>query len=84
MCNKKYFLLSAVILFCFAFAGCDDLPAPDPVVDPLFGTNRFDSREHETALGDMICDSLVWYINEGDIKDEAHHVDFAVLNGGHF
>jgi 2',3'-cyclic-nucleotide 2'-phosphodiesterase (5'-nucleotidase family) len=62
---------------------CDDLPTPDPI-DPLFGTNRFDSRDHETALGDMVCDSLVWYVNEsGKLPDEAH-VDFAVQNGGIF
>jgi 5'-nucleotidase/UDP-sugar diphosphatase len=64
-------------------AACDDIPEPDPV-DPLFGTNRFDSREHETALGDMICDGLVWGINEGSFKGQAAPVDFAVLNGGIF
>jgi 2',3'-cyclic-nucleotide 2'-phosphodiesterase (5'-nucleotidase family) len=65
------------------FASCDNIPTPDPV-DPLFGTNRFDSREHETALGSMICDALVWYVNHGPIAGEVHPVDFAVLNGGIF
>jgi 2',3'-cyclic-nucleotide 2'-phosphodiesterase (5'-nucleotidase family) len=76
-----------VILFAVTllFSACflDDLPEPDEV-DPDFGTNRFDSREHETALGDMICDGLVWYVNHGAIAGAVHPVDFAVLNGGIF
>jgi hypothetical protein len=75
--------LSLLLLLITLFTACDDLPNPDPV-DPQFGTNRFDSREHETALGSMISDALVWYVNEGAIAGETHPVDFAVLNGGIF
>jgi 2',3'-cyclic-nucleotide 2'-phosphodiesterase (5'-nucleotidase family) len=32
----------------------------------------------------MICDALVWYVNEGAIHNEVHPVDFALLNGGIF
>jgi hypothetical protein len=73
------FFLVLLISACFL----DDIPEPDPV-DPSFGTNRFDSREHETALGSMICDALIWYVNEGPIKNDVHPADFAVLNGGIF
>jgi hypothetical protein len=55
-------LLPAYILCLLLAAACDDIIVPDPV-DPEFGTNRFDSRERETALGDMICDGIMWYVN---------------------
>jgi hypothetical protein len=55
-------LLPACVLCLLLPAACDDIIVPDPV-DPEFGTNRFDSRERETALGDMICDGIMWYVN---------------------
>jgi 5'-nucleotidase/UDP-sugar diphosphatase len=57
---------------------CDNIVEPDPV-DPEFGTNRYDSREHETALGGMACDGMVW-----SIKQSGGNVDFGVINGGIF
>jgi 5'-nucleotidase/UDP-sugar diphosphatase len=63
-------------------SGCDDIPEPEPV-DPEFGTNRFDSRKRETALGDMICDGIVWDFNQNSSPDEKN-ADFGVLNGGIF
>jgi hypothetical protein len=55
-------LLPACVLCLLLPAACDDIIVPDPV-DPEFGTNRFDSRERETALGDMVCDGIMWYVN---------------------
>jgi 5'-nucleotidase/UDP-sugar diphosphatase len=78
--RSKIFLSSFFILLSsFIIVSCDDIPSPDPI-DPLFGTNRFDSREHETALGSMVCDAMVWSANLGDDDD----VDFGVINGGIF
>ncbi|GHV75488.1 hypothetical protein AGMMS49942_03090 [Spirochaetia bacterium] len=78
--KKRPMILACALILLIA---CDDIPAPDEI-DPNFGTNRFDSRERETALGDMICDALVWYVNHGAIAGSVHPVDFAVLNGGIF
>jgi 5'-nucleotidase/UDP-sugar diphosphatase len=75
----KYPLYTLCLLL--LVSSCDNLPSPDPV-DPLFGTNRFDSREHETALGDMICDGIVWCVNT--TMSDIEPVDFGVLNGGIF
>lgn len=60
---------------------CDDLPEPEPV-DPEFGTDRFDSRRHETALADMICDGILWTFNQNPPGGKA--ADLGVLNGGIF
>jgi hypothetical protein len=74
-----------IIICCSVLAACllscDDIPEPDPV-DPEFGTDRFDSRKRETALGDMICDGILWYFNQD--PPEGKKADFAVLNGGIF
>jgi 5'-nucleotidase/UDP-sugar diphosphatase len=61
---------------------CDDITDVEPV-DPEFGTNHFHSREHETALGSMVCDAIVWDINENRAGG-FEPVDFGVLNGGIF
>ncbi len=34
------------------------------------------SRSHETAIGDLVADSMLWFTKE------VHHVDFAINNGG--
>jgi 5'-nucleotidase/UDP-sugar diphosphatase len=57
---------------------CDSIVELDPV-DPEFGTNRFDSRERETALGSMVCDGMVW-----SIQQSGGDIDFGVINGGVF
>jgi 5'-nucleotidase/UDP-sugar diphosphatase len=73
--------LLALILYALSLAACDDIPEPDPV-DPEFGTNRFDSRKRETALGGMICDGIVWSFNQN--PPDGRQADFGVLNGGIF
>jgi 5'-nucleotidase/UDP-sugar diphosphatase len=63
------------------FVSCDDIPEAEPV-DPEFGTDRFDSRKRETALGDMICDGIIWFFNQSPA--DGIKADFAILNGGIF
>jgi hypothetical protein len=79
MATKTLLIALCSLLIC----ACDELPSPDPI-DPEFGTNRFDSRERETALGSMVCDGLVWYVNESGALPNEAPVDFAIQNGGIF
>ncbi|GMO27274.1 MAG: hypothetical protein Pg6A_14770 [Termitinemataceae bacterium] len=68
---------------CLVFlSACDDLPPPAPI-DPNFGTDRFDSRKRETALGDMVCDGMVWYFNN-NLPPDNKAAAFGVINGGIF
>ncbi|MDR1256388.1 MAG: 5'-nucleotidase C-terminal domain-containing protein [Spirochaetaceae bacterium] len=80
--RKKTFYRVLCVCVALVAAGCDDIPEPEPV-DPEFGTNRFDSRKRETALGDMICDGIVWDFNEKS-PPGGRKADFGVLNGGIF
>jgi 5'-nucleotidase/UDP-sugar diphosphatase len=77
--NRAAWVLA--LLLPLLFTACDDLLTPEPI-DPDFGTNRFDSRERETALGNMVCDAMVWRVNE--TMEDVADVDFGVINGGVF
>jgi len=77
-------LLLSLFFLTAVFTSCDDIPDAEPI-DPNFGTDRFDSRKRETALGDMVCDGMVWYFNNvPGIMPDDKPADFGVINGGIF
>ncbi|MDR3343519.1 MAG: 5'-nucleotidase C-terminal domain-containing protein [Treponema sp.] len=77
-----------LLILTLVFISCDDLPTganTDSSNDTdEFGTNRYSNREMETALGDMISDAAVWYIENQIEASYKQNIDFACFNGGIF
>jgi 2',3'-cyclic-nucleotide 2'-phosphodiesterase (5'-nucleotidase family) len=91
---RKIILLLSVTFVALAFFSCDDLYTNAPSSNGelteaqiRFGTFQYPMRYNETAVGDMVCDAMYWYVNNH--KDQfpvlnGNDLSYAFTNGGQF
>jgi 2',3'-cyclic-nucleotide 2'-phosphodiesterase (5'-nucleotidase family) len=92
MKNRYVLLLAAFIAI--ACIACDDLPtnaltAAEALTEDQirFGTFQYPMRYNETAVGDMVCDAMYWYVSthQADFNiPEGAVLSYAFTNGGQF